>query len=81
MYAPTREKGGFTQRIKSTELLGEGMVVWKVKLGEMKMSPEKDLLTLNVEEHGLDLGAHRKLSKGISRANKVRSPCVRWVGR
>lgn len=35
------------------DLLGGGMMVWKAKLEEMKMRPEKDLLSFTVE-YGLD---------------------------
>lgn len=44
------------------------------------MRLEKDLLSLNVEEHGLDSGDHRSLLYGINRADGVGSSGVERVG-
>lgn len=57
----------------SVKLGRGGMMVWKAKLEEMNMRPEKDLLSLSVEEHGLDSGDHRSLLYGINRADGVGS--------
>lgn len=61
--------------------LGRGeMMVWKAKLEETNMRPEKDLLPLSVEEHGLDSGDARSLLYGINRADVVGSSWVERVG-
>lgn len=64
----------------SVKLGRGGMMVWKAKLEEKNMRPEKDLLSLSVEEQSLDSGDSRSLLYGINRADVVGSSGVERVG-